>query len=364
MTLISGTVKDNNFICNSSNTYTYKKNTYKIAYDGNIYNSVILKQELLSKGYYFETCFEDEIILKTFIEFGVEAYSKFSGHFSVVIWNENKKELVLMRDYYLVKSLYYKQCNSGDIVFSNNLIELLNSTTNTINYDRFINSYITGFDIQDGFITDIIKESEEIMFYTDKVINQVKNLNYSEYGYLFDEVAQIILSDFENISIVKLEDKNSEISVVAEYIFDMFKKEKQIAVKLFSRKSLIWFLTNMSLPFYNFAEYNLAFAKVKGLGLIDLESNDIKRFYNIDFFCKHHNIKLTFPRFCREKVFGIDEVYLPEYKEENRNCVDEEFVNKEFKKIEKWAVADCDYYKKVYFIRLNNWLKKYNIKIV
>ena len=213
------------------------------------------------------------------------------------------------------------------------------------------------------FITDTIKEADEIMLYTDKVINQVKNINYSEYGYLFDEVAQIVLSNLENISIVKLEDKNGEISIVAECILDMLKKEKMLVTKLFSKKSLNWFLTNMSLPFYNLAEYNLAFAKVKGLGLIDLESNDIKRFYNIDFLCNEFNIRLVFPRFCREKVLGIDEVYLPEYKEENGNCVDEEFVNKEFEKIESWKTDDCVYYKKVYFIRLNNWLKKYNIRI-
>ena len=34
MGLIFGMVKDNEFICNNSNTYTYKKNTYKVAYDG------------------------------------------------------------------------------------------------------------------------------------------------------------------------------------------------------------------------------------------------------------------------------------------------------------------------------------------
>lgn len=364
MNLISGTVKNNIFICNNSNTYTYKKNTYKIAYDGNIYNSVIIKQELLSKGYYFETNFEDEIILKSFIEFGFDTYSKFSGHFSIVIWNENKSELIFMKDYYSVKSLYYKLLDNGDIVFLNNLVELLNTEDNVISYDRFIDSYIEKINIRDGFITETIKESDNIMIYTNKVINQVKNINCSEYAYLFDEVAQVALSNLEEINIVKLEHKNSEISVIAEYILDMLDKEKVVVAKQYSKKSLNSFLTNMSLPFFNLAEYNLSFTKVRGIGLIDLEANNIKRFYNIDFLCNEYDIKLVFPRFCHEKIFGINEVYLPVYELEQCDCKDEELVDKEFREISNLEKGNCDYYTKVYFIRLNNWLQKYNIKII
>lgn len=364
MNLIFGAVKNNIFICNNSNTYTYKKNVYKIAYDGNIYNFAIIKQELLSKGYYFETNFEEEIILKAFIEFGFCVYSKFSGHFSIVIWNENKSELVFMKDYYSIKSLYYKLYGNGDIVFSNNLMKLLNAEDNVINYDRFMDSYIKNFKIQDGFITENIRESNNIMIYSNNIINEIKNINYSEYGYLFDEVAQVVLNNLKEISIVKLEDKNSEITVVAEYILDMFNKEKIVVTKAFLQKSVEWFLTNMSLPFFNLAEYNLAFTKVRGVGLIDLEAKDIKRFYNIDFLCNEYDIKLVFPRFCREKIFGINEVYLPAYELELCDCKDEELVDKEFQKVEKWVMSEYDYYTKVYFIRLNNWLQKYNIKIV
>lgn len=364
MNLIFGTVKNNIFICNNSNTYKYKKSTYRIAYDGKIYNSVIIKQELLSKGYYFETSFEDEVILKAYIEFGFEVYSKFSGHFSIVIWNENKNELVFMKDYYSIKSIYYKQHYNGDIVFSNSLVGILNSTDNVIKYDKFIESYIKSINIQDGFITEEIKESDNIMLYSDNAINQIKSINYSEYGYLFDEVAQVVLNNFEDICIVKLEDKNGEISVVAEYILDILGKEKIVVSKVFSQKKLNSFLTNMVLPFFNLAEYNLTFAQIKGIGLIDLDSKDVKRFYNIDFFCNQYDINLVFPRFCRKNVFGINEVYLPEYKGKQNSCVDEELVNKEFKKIENGGINDCDYYTKIYFIRLNNWLKKYNIKII
>jgi hypothetical protein len=119
----------------------------------------------------------------------------------------------------------------------------------------------------------------------------------------------------------------------------------------------------MSLPFFNLAEYNLAFINGNGLGIVDIESNNIKKFYNVDFFCNEYNMNLVLPRFCRSRILGIKEIYIKNIKKVLSDCVDEEIVNKEFETIEKWGANVSDYYKKVYFIRLDRWIKKYNIKI-
>lgn len=372
MCLIFGMVEDNIFTCNNSNTYKYKKNGYKIAYDGSIYSSIIIKQELLSKGYYFETCLEEEIILKAFIEYGFDAYSKFSGHFDIVIWNETTNELVLMKDYYSIKSLYYKKCDNGNIIFSNDLVELLNSTNNVISYDKFVNSYLVNFNIADTFITDDIQEVNSIMMYSNKNIKMIENMKKSEVGYVFDEVAQIIFSNLDEICIVKLEEKDTEVDMVAEYILEKLEKTKRIIVKEFSQKKIEWFLTNMPLPFYNLAEYNLVFTmdKIKCLGIVDFELSNIKRFYNIDFFCKNYNVNLTLPKFNREKILGIDEIYCSNNKSKQSSLIDKEVVEDAFidvinqKNIVINDVENCNYFMKIYFIRLNNWLIKYNIKIV
>lgn len=371
MNSILGMIKDNIFICNNSNTYKYKKNVYKIAYDGNIYSSIIIKQELLSKGYYFETSLEEEIILKAFIEYGFEAYNKFSGHFVVVIWNETKKELTLMRDYYCIKSIYYKKINNGNIIFSNDLVELLNSSNNVISQNRFVNSYLINFSLQDGFVTDDIQETSNIMLYLDKNIKKIENKNYSEYGYIFDEVAQIIFSTLDEICIVKLEENDNEIDIVAEYILEKLERNKQVITKKFSKEKLEWFLTNMSLPFYNLAEYNLNFAinNIKHLGIVSLELSQIKRFYNVDYFCKNYDVILNLPKFNREKIFGLQEVCLSDNERRKCNCLDKEFIEEVFRDVVKQKNIPIEemvtnYYMKVYLIRLNNWIKKYDIKII
>lgn len=374
MTMIYGMVKDNIFICKNCNTYAYKKNAYKIAYDGNIYSSHIIKQELLSKGYYFETSLEEEIILKSFIEYGFDAYNKFSGHFSIVIWHENKKELTLMRDYYNIKSIYYKKVNNGDLIFSNDLETLLDETDNLIQYDKFITSYLLNFNIDDRLITDSIEECTNVMFYSDEIIAQVEVNNCIEYGYIFDEVCQIILTNLDNISIINLEDGENEISVITNYILENFNKEKKLIYKKFSIEKLENFLTDMALPFYNFIEYNLIFAidKLKDVVIVDSELNKIKRFFNINYFDKRYNIELVFPRFNREKILGIDRMLYQPNKNKKINCIDRDFVEQKFQQIIKntkspikdFIKKDVNYYKKVYFIRLNNWIERYKIKII
>jgi len=361
MVSIYGMVKDNIFICENSNTYVYKKMTYKIAYDGTINNSFAIKQELLNKGYYFETSREEEIVLKAFIEYGLDSYNKFSGHFCVVIWNELTNELVLMRDYYSIKNLYYIQNNNGDITFTNDLSKILHSTYNEISYNRFVNSYLVNFETEKDFITNRIKECGSIMLYSKREINKINN-NGIEYGYVFDEVAQIVLS-MNNVCIIKLE--NNEVDIVAEYILDMLGKEKNVVSTKFSPNRLEWFLSNMRLPFYNLAEYNLAFIDAEDFGIVDWHSNVTNKFYNIDLY----NMKLAFPWFCHEKILGIDELYYVDYAQNLCDCKDERYVEKKFKKLlkNKWInelnVKDFDYYMKVYFIRLSNWMDKYNIRI-
>ena len=373
---IYGSVKNNTFVCEKSNTYTYKKNIYKICYDGNIYSSAIMKQELLSKGYYFETNLEEEVILKAFIEYGIDVYNKFAGHFSFAIWCENKKEIIFMRDYYSLKTFYYKLNDNGEIEFSNKLSTLLYQNISMIKSEQFINTYLKDFDLEDGEIVKNINEIPIIMIYSNKAINKIKEINCTEYGYIFDEVAQIVLANIDSICAIELEEKNNEIDIVMEYILETLKKDKILIKGKYSQKKLNYFLENIELPFFNIAEYKLNFMlkKVKNICLIDLNKENIKRFYNINFFENMFNTKLIFPNFSRKIVLKIEEIYNEPVwqKADISDYRDEEFILNKFQKmlqqtkipICELKIDDVDYYMMIYLIRLNNWVEKYNIKII
>lgn len=80
---------------------------YTITYDGKIYNSKEIKQDLIDRGFDFETNSDAEILLKAYIAYGEEVCKRLNGVFAFAIWNEKKEELFLARDHFGIKPLYY-----------------------------------------------------------------------------------------------------------------------------------------------------------------------------------------------------------------------------------------------------------------
>lgn len=80
---------------------------YGIVYNGEIYNADELKQELLRRGYHFETTCDTEVILCGYMEYGMEIAKKLNGIFAFAIWDEKRNTLFLCRDRLGVKPLFY-----------------------------------------------------------------------------------------------------------------------------------------------------------------------------------------------------------------------------------------------------------------
>lgn len=65
-----------------------------------------------------------EILLKAFIEFGTSIFYRLNGVFSFAIWNDKKKELILVRDHFGIKPLYYT-VTDNTLVFSTEIKAIL-----------------------------------------------------------------------------------------------------------------------------------------------------------------------------------------------------------------------------------------------
>ena len=78
-----------------------------IVYNGEVYNYVELKKELIDLGYYFNSTSDTEVILKAYHFWGKECIKKFNGMWSFVIWDGNKNKLFCSNDRFGVKPLYY-----------------------------------------------------------------------------------------------------------------------------------------------------------------------------------------------------------------------------------------------------------------
>lgn len=100
--------------------------TVWVTFNGEIYNYLELRQELLARGHEFRTRGDTEVLVHLYEEHGVEMVSLLDGIFAFAIYDTRKKQLLLARDRVGVKPLYFwHHPPSGDLVFGSFLPTLL-----------------------------------------------------------------------------------------------------------------------------------------------------------------------------------------------------------------------------------------------
>src|SRR6202008_4014458 len=79
-----------------------------VIFNGEIYNFPELKRELQSLGYVFRTNSDTEVIIHGYRQWGDEVLNRLNGMFGLAIWDARQKRLVLARDAFGIKLLYYR----------------------------------------------------------------------------------------------------------------------------------------------------------------------------------------------------------------------------------------------------------------
>lgn len=100
---------------------------YTIVYNGELYNTNEMKAELMELGYTFNSKTDTEVVLLAYIAWGVSSFKKLNGIYAFAIYNDKTEELVLVRDCFGVKPLYYYEYERG-IVFGSLIKTLFAST--------------------------------------------------------------------------------------------------------------------------------------------------------------------------------------------------------------------------------------------
>lgn len=96
------------------------KNRYHITYNGEIYNFLELKKELIELGHLFSNGTDTEVILAAYSQWGTLSFSKLNGMFAFALWDEVAEELFLVRDAVGIKPLYYSTV-SDNLIFASEL---------------------------------------------------------------------------------------------------------------------------------------------------------------------------------------------------------------------------------------------------
>lgn len=90
-----------------SQPYSNEDKTVTMVCNGEIYNYVSLRDELMNKGHAFRTKTDSEVVLRGYEEWGENLWSKLNGIFAIVIWDSRTRKLLLVRDHLGVKPIHY-----------------------------------------------------------------------------------------------------------------------------------------------------------------------------------------------------------------------------------------------------------------
>jgi asparagine synthase (glutamine-hydrolysing) len=86
---------------------------YALVFNGAIYNYIELREELRSAGHAFRTNSDTEVLLRAIAHWGTEAFGRLLGMFTVGFHDREAQRLILARDRFGVKPLYYRSGDDG-----------------------------------------------------------------------------------------------------------------------------------------------------------------------------------------------------------------------------------------------------------
>ncbi|MDP4154159.1 MAG: asparagine synthase (glutamine-hydrolyzing) [Bacillota bacterium] len=148
---------------------TYENERYWIIFNGEIYNYVELREELLKEGLHFSTSSDTEVILALYSHIKEKAVEKLRGMFAFVIWDKQEQKLVGARDPFGIKPFFY--CEEGERTFfaSEKKSILLAQENNLLNYDALQHYLTYQFVPEPDTMTAGIKKLEPGHYFTKKI---------------------------------------------------------------------------------------------------------------------------------------------------------------------------------------------------
>lgn len=94
---------------NGRQPMSYCDGRYEMVYNGEIYNFIEIREELIRKGYHFQSDSDTEVVLAAYAEWREDCLLRFNGMWAIAIWDRKDRKMFLSRDRFGVKPLYYTE---------------------------------------------------------------------------------------------------------------------------------------------------------------------------------------------------------------------------------------------------------------
>jgi asparagine synthase (glutamine-hydrolysing) len=187
------------------------KDKYVIIYNGEVYNYVELKSELLNYGYDFQTKTDTEVILAAYDKWGSDCVNRFNGMWAFALYNKEKNYIFCSRDRFGIKPFYYAQTGEK-FIFGSEIKQLL---------EYFPHRYVNESIVIDYLVTGFLEHTDQTFFKNIFKLNPACNLIYDLNNNEFKQVRYYKINlDFE------ISQKDEETSV------SIYKKELERAIRI------------------------------------------------------------------------------------------------------------------------------------
>jgi asparagine synthase (glutamine-hydrolysing) len=84
-----------------------------LVFNGAIYNYKELRAELIAQGFSFVSDGDTEVVLKAYAAWGESFATRLQGMFAIAVWDQKRRQLVLVRDRFGIKPCYYSHGTTG-----------------------------------------------------------------------------------------------------------------------------------------------------------------------------------------------------------------------------------------------------------
>lgn len=148
---------------------TYENERYWIIFNGEVYNYVELRQELLEEGLTFATNSDTEVIIASFSHYGEKAVEKLRGMFSFVIWDKQESQVYGARDPFGIKPFFYLEDGDRTFFASEKKSILLALEKDELNYDALQHYLTYQFVPEPETLSTGIKKLEPGHYFTKKI---------------------------------------------------------------------------------------------------------------------------------------------------------------------------------------------------
>ena len=157
-----------------------------IAYNGEIYNFKELRRELEKLGHRFKSNTDTEVVIYSYIEWGIECVNKFNGMFAFSLYDNFRKKFYLARDRYGVKPVYYHISDANTFIYASEIKSILEYKDYNSEIDK--EALLEYFTFQNIFTNKTLHKDIQILeaghyFEIDLLTKKIEKTQYWDYAF-------------------------------------------------------------------------------------------------------------------------------------------------------------------------------------